>query len=140
MAEGRIQFPAGTSADWQKYNPDIRYGELIIERKPTGGATFRSNLSEDGLAHPYNDSTILWDSDVAKKAASAADSAATAANTAQANATMAGNYAKEAAQAVNQLNEKKILLTLSNLQMSLNMNDGGLDIDILRSSATAEGG
>lgn len=140
MAEGRIQLSAGTSSEWQQYNPDIRYGELVIERKPTGGAAIRSNLAEDGMPHPYNDIQTLWDSDIANKAASAADTAASASNTAQANAAQAGNYAKEAANVVNQLNEKKILLTLSNLRLSLNTKDGGLDMDILKEELSAEGG
>lgn len=131
MAEGRVQHSAGTTTDWQKYNPDIRYGELIIERKENGEAAFHTNLATDGLPHPYSDSLVIWDSEVAKKSVSAAENASLSANIAKSSAAQAATFAKEAADIAEQLNEKKVFLTMSEMRFSLNLNDGGLDIDIL---------
>lgn len=140
MAEGRVQHSAGTTADWLKYNPDLRYGELVIERKENGEAAFHTNVSPDGMPHPYSESLTIWDSEVARQSVCAAGNASTSASIAQSSAIQAAASAKEVANIVEQLNEKKILLTLTDLRLSLNVADGGLDIDVLNNKQTMEGG
>lgn len=131
MAVSRIQLSVGSTADWNQYNPDLRYGEMVIEKKDDGGAAFHVNLDKDGTPKPYSQATIIWDKKLAEQAAGAVDNANDAANKAQGYAAQAQSIAKDVADTVQQLNDKKIMMTMTGMRFVLNTADGGLDVDIL---------
>jgi hypothetical protein len=97
MPIGRIQLPYASTAEWEKYNPGIRFGELIIELKSTGGFRVHVGNGADSADQAYTDTPVVWDSDIGAKAATASDDAISAKNAAANSATAAANSATAAA-------------------------------------------
>lgn len=124
----RIQHSIATAAEWEKYNPVIRPGELLFVKKPDGKTSVKVNTG--GSDTKYDDITTVWDQGVAdqlqtnltdtKAASSAAVDAKNAAQT----------YAKQAEATANAIKEKEILAITDSVQLAINTEDGGLDLVI----------
>ncbi|WP_370850188.1 hypothetical protein [Megasphaera sp.] len=124
----RIQHSIGTAADWEKYNPAIRPGELAVVIKTDGNVMVKINKTMNDMK--YADLPVIWDQGVAaqlqtnladaQKAASAATDAKNAAQT----------YAQQAEATANAIKEKSILAITDSVQLAVNTEDGGLDIVI----------
>lgn len=124
----RIQHSIGTAADWEKYNPAIRPGELLFVKKPDGKTSVKVNTGDSDTK--YEDIATVWDQGVAdqlqtnladtKAASSAAVDAKNAAQT----------YAQQAEATANAIKEKEILAITDSVQLAVNTEDGGLDIVI----------
>lgn len=122
----RIQHSIGTAADWEKYNPAIRPGELAVVIKTDGNVAVKINKTMNDMK--YEDIPTIWDQGVAaqlqnnlsdtQKAASAATDAKNAAQT----------YAQQAEATANNIKEKEILAITDSVQLAVNTEDGGLDI------------
>ena len=122
----RIQHSIATAAEWEKYNPAIRPGELLFVKKPDGKTSVNTGDSDT----KYEDITTVWDQGVAdqlqtnladtKAASSAAVDAKNAAQT----------YAQQAEATANAIKEKEILAITDSVQLAINTEDGGLDLVI----------
>lgn len=122
----RIQHSIGTAADWEKYNPAIRPGELAVVIKADGNVAVKINKATSDMK--YKDIPVIWDQGVAaqlqtnladtQKAASAATDAKNAAQ----------DYAQRAEATANSIKEKEILAITDSVQLAVNTEDGGLDI------------
>lgn len=90
----RIQFPSGTEAEWEKYNPACRPNEPIVVIKSNGHACIKIN--ETTSDKPYKELSVLWDADraetLATETANAADNAEQSAETATNAAAKAKDY------------------------------------------------
>ena len=124
----RIQHSIATAAEWEKYNPVIRPGELLFVKKPDGKTSVKVNTG--GSDTKYDDIATVWDQGVAdqlqtnladtKAASSAAVDAKNAAQT----------YAQQAEATANAIKEKEILAITDSVQLAINTEDGGLDLVI----------
>ena len=122
----RIQHSIATAAEWEKYNPAIRPGELLFVKKPDGKTSVKVNTGDSDIA--YNNVKTVWDEGVADQlrtnltdTQAAANAAADAKNSAQA-------YARQAEATANAIKEKEILAITDSVQLAINTEDGGLDI------------
>ena len=124
----RIQHSIATAAEWEKYNPVIRPGELLFVKKPDGKTSVKVNTGDSDTM--YDDIATVWDQGVAdqlqtnladtKSASSAAVDAKNAAQT----------YAQQAEATANAIKEKEILAITDSVQLAINIEDGGLDLVI----------
>lgn len=100
----RIQFSGDTAAEFEKYNPSCRPHEPIVVIKPNGHICIKMNRTTTDQR--YNDIATLWDEDVAARLEndlSESQAAATAAKQSEVNAK---EYAKNAADALAEVNGK----------------------------------
>lgn len=100
----RIQFSGDTAAEFEKYNPSCRPHEPIVVIKPNGHICIKMNRTTTDQC--YNDIATLWDEDVAARLEndlSESQAAATAAKQSEMNAK---EYAKNAADALAEVNGK----------------------------------
>lgn len=102
----RIQFSTADEETWKSVNPTLREGELVITKKPSG--KYRLYVGATG-GSKFNDSTVVWDEELAdsheKNAAISAANAMTSKSAAASSASAAEqsmNSAKGSASAAEQ--------------------------------------
>ena len=61
----RIQHSIATAAEWEKYNPVMRPGELFFVKKPDGKTIVKVNTGDSDAK--YNDIPTVWDQGVAEQ-------------------------------------------------------------------------
>ncbi|WP_278970225.1 hypothetical protein [Megasphaera elsdenii] len=122
----RIQHSIDTAARWEKYNPAIRPGELIIVKKPDGKTSVKVNTGDSDIA--YNDVKTVWDEGVADQLRTNLTDTKAAANSAVDAKNSAQEYAQQAEATANAIKEKEILSITDSVQLAINTEDGGLDI------------
>lgn len=124
----RIQHSIGTAADWEKYNPAIRPGELLFVKKPDGKTSVKVNTGDSDTK--YEDITIVWDQGVAEQLQTNLTDTKAAANAAVDAKNSAQSYAQQAEATANAIKEKEILAITDSVQLAINTEDGGLDLVI----------
>lgn len=124
----RIQHSIGTAADWEKYNPAIRPGELLFVKKPDGKTSVRVNTGDSDTK--YEDITTVWDQGVAEQLQTNLTDTKAAANAAVDAKNSAQSYAQQAEATANAIKEKEILAITGSVQLAINTEDGGLDLVI----------
>lgn len=95
----RIQFSTADEETWKSVNPTLREGELVITKKPSG--KYRLYVGATG-GSKFNDSTVVWDEELAD---SYEKNAAISANAAMASKSAAASSASSAAQSMNTAKE-----------------------------------
>lgn len=95
----RIQFSTADEETWKSVNPTLREGELVITKKPSG--KYRLYVGATG-GSKFNDSTVVWDEELAD---SHEKNAAISANAAMASKSAAASSASSAAQSMNTAKE-----------------------------------
>lgn len=124
----RIQHSIGTAADWEKYNPAIRPGELLFVKKPDGKTSVKVNTGNSDTK--YEDITTVWDQGVAEQLQNNLTDTKAAANAAVDAKNSAQSYAQQAEATANAIKEKEILAITDSVQLAINTEDGGLDLVI----------
>lgn len=124
----RIQHSIGTAAEWEKYNPAIRPGELIFVKKPDGKTSVKVNTGDSDIA--YNNVKTVWDEGVADQLRTNLTDTQAAANAAVDAKNSAQSYAQQAEATANAIKEKEILAITDSVQLAINTEDGGLDLVI----------
>ena len=124
----RIQHSIGTAADWEKYNPAIRPGELLFVKKPDGKTSVKVNTGDSDTK--YEDITTVWDQGVAEQLQTNLTDTKAAANAAVDAKNSAQSYAQQAEATANAIKEKEILAITDSVQLAINTEDGGLDLVI----------
>lgn len=124
----RIQHSIGTAADWEKYNPAIRPGELLFVKKPDGKTSVKVNTGNSDTK--YEDITTVWDQGVAEQLQTNLTDTKAAANAAVDAKNSAQSYAQQAEATANAIKEKEILAITDSVQLAINTEDGGLDLVI----------
>lgn len=124
----RIQHSIGTAADWEKYNPAIRPGELLFVKKPDGKTSVKVNTGDNDTK--YEDITTVWDQGVAEQLQTNLTDTKAAANAAVDAKNSAQSYAQQAEATANAIKEKEILAITDSVQLAINTEDGGLDLVI----------
>ncbi len=124
----RIQHSIGTAADWEKYNPAIRPGELLFVKKPDGKTSVKVNTGDSDTK--YEDITTVWDQGVAEQLQTNLADTKAAANAAVDAKNSAQSYAQQAEATANAIKEKEILAITDSVQLAINTEDGGLDLVI----------
>nr|WP_308611716.1 hypothetical protein [uncultured Dialister sp.]DAP87107.1 MAG TPA: hypothetical protein [Caudoviricetes sp.] len=100
----RIQFSGDTAAEFEKYNPSCRPHEPIVVIKPNGHICIKMNRTTTDQR--YNDIATLWDEDVAARLENDLSESQAAATAAKQSETTAKEYAKNAADALSEVNSK----------------------------------
>lgn len=98
-SNARIQFSTADEETWKLVNPMLREGELIIAKNPSG--KYRLYVGATG-GSKFNDSTVVWDEELAD---SHEKNAAISANAAMASKSAAASSASSAAQSMNTAKE-----------------------------------
>lgn len=124
----RIQHSIGTAAEWEKYNPAIRPGELLFVKKPDGKTSVKVNTGDSDTK--YEDITTVWDQGVAEQLQTNLTDTKAAANAAVDAKNSAQSYAQQAEATANAIKEKEILAITDSVQLAINTEDGGLDLVI----------
>lgn len=124
----RIQHSIATAAEWEKYNPAIRPGELIFVKKPDGKTSVKVNTGDSDIA--YNNVKTVWDEGVADQLRTNLTDTKAAANAAVDAKNSAQSYAQQAEATANAIKEKEILAITDSVQLAINTKDGGLDLVI----------
>ncbi|WP_443872357.1 hypothetical protein [Megasphaera sp.] len=122
----RIQHSIGTAADWEKYNPAIRPGELAIVVNPDGKVSIKVNMSM--ADKKYEELPTVWDESTAEKLRSNLADTQTAASGANDAKLAAQKYAQQAEASANSINDKTILAITDSVSLAINATDGGLDL------------
>lgn len=122
----RIQHSIAVAAEWEKYNPAVRPGELIFVKKPDGTTSVKVNTGDSDIA--YNDIKTVWDEGVANQLRTNLTDTKAAANAAVDAKNSAQEYAQQAEATANAIKEKEILSITDSVQLAINTEDGGLDI------------
>lgn len=100
----RIQFSGDTAAEFEKYNPSCRPHEPIVVIKPNGHICIKMNRTTTDQR--YNDIATLWDEDVAARLENDLSESQAAATAAKQSEMTAKEYAKDAADALAEVNGK----------------------------------
>ncbi len=100
----RIQFSGDTAAEFEKYNPSCRPHEPIVVIKPNGHICIKMNRTTTDQR--YNDIATLWDEDVAARLENDLSESQAAATAAKQSEMTAKEYAKNAADALAEVNGK----------------------------------
>ena len=100
----RIQLTGDTAAQFEQYNPSCRPHEPIVVIKPNGHICIKMNRTTTDQR--YNDIATLWDEDVAARLESDLSESQAAATAAKQSETTAKEYAKNAADALSEVNSK----------------------------------
>lgn len=100
----RIQFSGDTAAEFEKYNPSCRPHEPIVVIKPNGHICIKMNRTTTDQR--YNDIATLWDEDVAARLENDLSESQVAATAAKQSEMTAKEYAKNAADALAEVNGK----------------------------------
>ena len=124
----RIQHSIAAAAEWEKYNPAIRPGELLFVKKPDGKTSVRVNTGDSDTK--YEDITTVWDQGVAEQLQTNLADTKAAANAAVDAKNSAQSYAQQAEATANAIKEKEILAITDSVQLAINTKDGGLDLVI----------
>lgn len=124
----RIQHSIGTAADWEKYNPAIRPGELAVVIKTDGNVMVKINKTMNDMK--YADLPVIWDQGVAEQLQTNLADTKAASSTAVDAKNAAQTYAQQAEATANAIKEKEILAITDSVQLAINTEDGGLDIVI----------
>ncbi len=124
----RIQHSIGTAADWEKYNPAIRPGELAVVIKTDGNVMVKINKTMNDMK--YADLPVIWDQGVAAQLQTNLADTKAAANAAVDAKNSAQSYAQQAEATANAIKEKEILAITDSVQLAINTEDGGLDLVI----------
>lgn len=124
----RIQHSIAAAAEWEKYNPAIRPGELIFVKKPDGKTSVKVNTGDSDIA--YNNVKTVWDEGVADQLRTNLTDTQTAANAAIDAKNSAQEYAQQAEATANAIKEKEILSITDSVSLAINTEDGGLDLVI----------
>lgn len=124
----RIQHSIATTAEWEKYNPAIRPGELLFVKKPDGKTSVKVNTGDSDTK--YEDITTVWDQGVAEQLQTNLTDTKAAANAAVDAKNSAQSYAQQAEATANAIKEKEILAITDSVQLAINTEDGGLDLVI----------
>lgn len=122
----RIQHSIGIAADWEKYNPAIRPGELAVVIKADGNVAVKINKTTSDMK--YKDIPVIWDQGVAAQLQTNLADAQKAASAATDAKSAAQAYAQRAEATANSIKEKEILAITDSVQLAVNTEDGGLDI------------
>lgn len=122
----RIQHSIAVAAEWEKYNPAVRPGELIFVKKPDGTTSVKVNTGDSDIA--YNDIKTVWDEGVANQLRTNLTDTKAAANAAVDAKNSAQEYAQQAEATANAIKEKEILSITDSVSLAINTEDGGLDI------------
>ena len=124
----RIQHSIATAADWEKYNPAIRPGELLFVKKPDGTTSVKVNTGDSDTS--YEDIKTVWDEGVANQLQTSLADTKAASNAAIDAKNAAQTYAQQAEATANAIKEKEILAITDSISWTINTQDGGLDIVI----------
>lgn len=124
----RIQHSIATAAEWEKYNPAIRPGELLFVKKPDGTTSVKVNTGDNDA--PYDDIKTVWDEGVANQLRTNLADTKAAANAAVDAKNSAQVYAQRAEATANAIKEKEILAITDSVSLAINTEDGGLDLVI----------
>lgn len=100
----RIQLTGDTAAEFEKYNPACRPHEPIVVIKPNGHICIKMNRTTTDQR--YNDIATLWDEDVAARLENDLSESQAAATAAKQSEMTAKEYAKNAADALAEVNGK----------------------------------
>lgn len=122
----RIQHSIATAAEWEKYNPAIRPGELIFVKKPDGKTSVKVNTGDSDIA--YNNVKTVWDEGVADQLRTNLTDTKAAANAAADAKNAAQTYAQQAEATAKAIKEKEILAITDTVSLAVNTEDGGLDL------------
>jgi hypothetical protein len=124
----RIQHSIAAAADWEKYNPAIRPGELLFVKKPDGKTNVKVNTGDSDAR--YEDIATVWDQGVAEQLQTNLADTKAASNAAVDAKNAAQTYAQQAEATANAIKEKEILAITDSVQLAINTEDGGLDLVI----------
>lgn len=124
----RIQHSIAAAAEWEKYNPAIRPGELLFVKKPDGKTSVKVNTGDSDTK--YEDIATVWDQGVAEQLQTNLADTKAASSTAVDAKNAAQTYAQQAEAAANAIKEKEILAITDSVQLAINTEDGGLDLVI----------
>ena len=124
----RIQHSIAAAAEWEKYNPAIRPGELLFVKKPDGKTSVKVNTSDSDTK--YDDIATVWDQGVAEQLQTNLSDTKAASNAAVDAKNAAQTYAQQAEATANAIKEKEILAITDSVQLAINTKDGGLDLVI----------
>lgn len=124
----RIQHSIGTAADWEKYNPAIRPGELAVVIKTDGNVMVKINKTMNDMK--YADLPVIWDQGVAEQLQTNLTDTKAASSAAIDAKNAAQTYAQQAEATANAIKEKEILAITDSVQLAINTEDGGLDLVI----------
>ena len=124
----RIQHSIATAAEWEKYNPVIRPGELLFVKKPDGKTSVKVNTGDSDTM--YDDIATVWDQGVADQLQTNLADTKSASSAAVAAKNAAQTYAQQAEATANAIKEKEILAITDSVQLAINIEDGGLDLVI----------
>lgn len=123
----RIQLTGDTAAQFEQYNPSCRPHEPIVVIKPNGHICIKMNRTTTDQR--YNDIATLWDEDVAARLESDLAESQKAASDAKQSETTAKEYAKNAADALTEVNGKAAaIMECTGFKFVINAADGGIDI------------
>ena len=89
-SNARIQFSVATIDEWERVNPKLRQGELVVAKKSSGKYILKVGAPGGST---YKESTLVWDQDDAENKV---NMATTAADNASASADKAANSASAA--------------------------------------------
>lgn len=124
----RIQHSIAAAADWEKYNPAIRPGELLFVKKPDGKTSVKVNTGDSDTQ--YTGIATVWDQSVAEQLQTNLSDTKAASNAAVDAKNAAQTYAQQAEATANAIKEKEILAITDSVQLAINTEDGGLDLVI----------
>lgn len=124
----RIQHSIAAAAEWEKYNPAIRPGELLFVKKPDGKTSVKVNTGDSDAR--YEDIATVWDQGVAEQLQTNLADTKAASNAAVDAKNAAQTYAQQAEATANAIKEKEILAITDSVQLAINTGDGGLDLVI----------
>ena len=124
----RIQHSIATAAEWEKYNPAIRPGELLFVKKPDGKTSVKVNTGD--IDTKYEDIATVWDQGVAEQLQTNLSDTKAASSAAVDAKNAAQTYAQQAEATANAIKEKEILAITDSVQLAINTEDGGLDLVI----------
>lgn len=124
----RVQHSIATAAEWEKYNPVIRQGELLFVKNPDGKTSVKVNTGD--IDTKYEDIATVWDQGVAEQLQTNLSDTKAASSEAVDAKNAAQTYAQQAEATANAIKEKEILAITDSVQLAINTEDGGLDLVI----------
>ncbi|WP_229778477.1 hypothetical protein [Acidaminococcus fermentans] len=122
----RIQMSKDTASNWEKYNPALLPGEMVIVANPDGKASVKVNMGTSDTK--YEDVPTVWDESTADQLKTNLADTRQAASAAADAKTAAQKYAQQAEASAKAIKEKEILAITDSVQLAVNTEDGGLDI------------
>ena len=124
----RVQHSIATVAEWEKYNPAIRPGELLFVKNPDGKTSVKVNTGDSDTK--YEDIATVWDQGAAEQIQTNLANTKAASSAAVDAKNAAQTYAQQAEATANAIKEKEILAITDSVQLAINTEDGGLDLFI----------